>query len=118
MSLLQRFLDAKARETKARADRIELELELAECLECPEGGSKTHELEGYKVTVKRPINTRVDWDAFLSVGVADRLLPVKNKPALDPDGWAYLRNKEPEIYSQLAAHVTNTPGKPALTVKA
>lgn len=119
MSIYDDWLEAKAREEKAREDRIAAEEKIVSQLGCKEEGSQSHKLDGYNVTVTGKINRTLDAAAWDSVSdkVPANLSPVKYKPALDTRGLKYLQQNEPDIYRIVAEAITAKPGKPAIKVE-
>lgn len=119
MSIYDDWLEAKAREEKAREDRIAAEEQIVSQLGCKEEGSQSHKLDGYKVTVTGKINRTLDAAAWDSVAdkVPANLSPVKYKPSLDTRGLKYLQQNEPDIYRIVAEAITAKPGKPAIKVE-
>lgn len=43
--------------------------------------------------------------------------PVKTKAALDATGYLWYEKNHPEVFAQLARHVSTKPAKPSVTVK-
>ncbi|MFA5650376.1 MAG: hypothetical protein WC914_04480 [Proteiniphilum sp.] len=92
--------------------------ELAGQLEHPDEGSKTHILDGYKVTVTARVNRRVDvkkWHAIRE-GIPRSLWPVREKLEADPKGCRYLAENSPETWAVVAAAITEKPGAPGIQV--
>jgi hypothetical protein len=117
--LIQHYLDAKAAETLAIEARVQLGNEIAARLGAPTEGSQTHEVDGYKVTVRQPVNRRVDWEQFdkLTDGWEAQQLPVIQKRELDAKGVRWLQDNMPEAYTQIAKAITATPGRVAVEIK-
>lgn len=111
--LAKDWLEAKHEEDYARARRIEIEKQMADALQIPEEGSKTHKIDGYKITVTQPVNRKIDLEAWDKV--SDRLPigmhPVKTKVEADPAGCKYLANNEPELWARVSSAFTVQPGK-------
>ena len=96
-----------------------LAVEVASRLEHPAEGSKTHTLDGYKVTVTARMNRRIDakkWHAIRE-GIPRTMWPVKEKLEADPRGCRYLAENQPDVWAIVAAAITETPGKPGLEVR-
>jgi len=114
------WLNAKSDEKKANQRRLELEQELIEMLGMKCEGSKTHNLEGFKVTIKGSMNRKLDKDAYL--GLASRIPADRNpvrvveKFELDDAGCRWLTENDPTVWGILAAAITTTPAKPSVTV--
>ena len=63
-ALCRDWLDAKRQENAANKRRIEVEEQMAQALDVPDEGSKTHKLEGFKVTVTQPVERKLDEAAW------------------------------------------------------
>lgn len=120
--LCEELLRCKAAEEEARDRRVKAEVALSDLLECDRDASRTHTVAdgAYRVTVKRPVNRRLDvkaWDA-----IKDRLpqevWPVVYKPALDDKGCRWLAQNDPSAWAICAGAVSESDGKVAVTVKA
>ena len=118
--LLQILINAKAAEDQAKANRIAAEKALLPFLESVPEGSKTTDIDGFKVTVTSRVNRRASGDqlAGLQREIRGNLCPVKMVPKLDEPGLKWLQNNEPDIYATAAQFFTATPGKPTVTIKA
>jgi len=114
------WLDAKRTEEKARNQRIAIEAQLAEAFDVPEEGSKTHQLDDYKLTLTQPVSQKLDEKAWDKVkGKIDaNLHPVKVKVEADATGCKYLANNEPEIWAAIASAFETKPGKIGVKVEA
>ncbi len=111
--LAKEWLQAKLEEDYARARRVEIENQMAGALEVPAEGSKTHKIDGYKVTVTQPIIRKVDaksWDEVKGK-ISPDMWPIKTKVEADATGCKYLANNEPEVWATVSSAFTATPGK-------
>lgn len=111
--LLRDWLRAKGEEEAARSRRVEIEKQLEGCLEVPAEGSKTHKIDGFKVTVTQPVTRKLDeaeWGRVYT-SVPEDMRPVKTRIEADPAGCKYLANNEPEIWSKIASAFETKPGK-------
>lgn len=110
---------AKQAENAARDARIQVEKEIIEALGCEEEGSKTHDLDGIKVTITGKINRTLDPAAWESIArkIPAHLRPVEYKPALDIKGLRYLQKHNPDLYLMASEAITAKPGKPSVSVK-
>lgn len=115
------FAEAKRLEEQWKQKRIEAGNAIAEALGTPDEGSKTHKVDelGVKVTVKQPVNRRVDWTAFDAVAAAHpgEHLPVVHKRELDTKGLKWIRDNQPQLYAELARAITATPGRVQIEIK-
>lgn len=112
-ALLADWVKAKAAEDAAQRQRRKIETQLESALEVPNEGSKTTEIDGFKVTVTQPVYRKVDavaWEA-IKTRISENLWPVKTKVEADPTGCKYLANNEPEIWAQIAEAFETKPGK-------
>lgn len=113
------WLEAKREENAARDRRLAMESQLAEALEVPDEGSKTHRLTDHKVTLTQPVTRKVDPDAWGSV---EKLCPVAMQPIkwkleADASGCKWLANNEPEIWRKIAPAFETKPGKVGVKVE-
>jgi hypothetical protein len=112
-ALCRDWLEAKRAEAAANARRIEIEEQLAQALEVPEEGSKTHKLDGYKVTVSQPVSRKLDeaeWQKVSGKCPPD-MRPVKIKIEADATGCKWLAKNEPAIWKRIASAFETKPGK-------
>lgn len=110
---------AKAVESRARMERVEIEAEILKRAEIKqkEQGSATTQVGDYKLTVTHKVNRKIDpaaWEAVRDQMREDLRAAVKYSPKLDEKGVKYIQENEPEQYRILAQAITNTPAKPAL----
>lgn len=107
------WLEAKSAETAANKRRIEIEEQLAQALDVPDEGSKTHKLDVHKVTLTQPVTRKLDdavWDKVKHL-VPENLHPVKVKIEADATGCKYLASNEPKLWAKIAKAFTAKPGK-------
>ena len=118
--LAQAWLDAKHAEAMANAERLKIEAQMVEALEVPIEGSKTHKIEGYKITVTQPVTRKIDADAWAKVSAKcpTAMQPIKTKIEADAAGCRYLAEKEPAIWKRIAAAFETKPGKVGFKVEA
>lgn len=113
------WLEAKRAESMAREQRISIETELAAAFDVPAEGSKTHQLDNYKLTLTQPITRKLDtmeWDKVSHLLPAN-LHPVKIKVEADATGCKYLANKEPDMWRKIASAFETKPGKIGVKVE-
>ena len=118
--LAQAWLDAKHAEATANAERLKIEAQMVEALEVPTEGSKTHKIEGYKITVTQPVTRKIDADAWAKVSskCPTAMQPIKTKIEADATGCKYLAENEPAIWKRIAAAFETKPGKVGFKVEA
>lgn len=117
--LAKRWTSAKARIDELKAEMLEIEADLLKEVESVEGSSKTNHLDGYKITVKRPINRTIDGEAWELVKdrIPADLRPVRVKVEADAKGCDWLRENRPELWAIAAEAITEKLGKPGFTVE-
>jgi len=111
------WLSAKSEENAANKKRVAIEEQIVALTGKRDEGSKTHDADGYKVTVTGKVTRKMDWDAWANVKdqIPENLRPVKVKEELDERGVKYLADNEPEIYALLPIEVK--PAKTGVDVK-
>lgn len=116
--LAAEWLQAKRLESQANANRVLIEEEIIKITGKKDEGSKTHDAEGFKVTVTGKQTIKFDWDKWEQVKdkIPANLHPIKMKPTVDEAGIKYLRQNEVEIYALLPVEIV--PAKTSITVKA
>lgn len=116
--LCNKWLHAKANETKATKERIAIEDEIVALTGKKEEGAQTIDAGAFKVTVTGKVSRKMDWTAWETVkhSIPTNLHPVKLKPELDERGVKYLQANEPDIYKILPIEIK--PAKTAVEVKA
>jgi len=122
MSELQKlcadWLAAKKAEAAANKQRLAIEEAIVTLTGKKDEGSKTHDTDGFKVTVTGKVTRKLDWEKWEQVKgqIHPNLWPIKMKPELDEKGVKWLQQNEVEIYALLP--ITVTPAKTAIEVKA
>ncbi len=115
--LCRHWLQAKADEKAANKRRLEIELEIVKLTGTRDEGSKTVNLDKYKVKVTGKVTRSFDWDKWenIKAKIPQNLWPVRTKTELDETGVKYLRDNEVEIYQLLPLSVK--PAKTAIEVE-
>lgn len=113
--LIVRYLQAKHEEALAEGRRVALAEEIAKKLGVPAEGSEAHDVGDYKVTVKQPINRKVDFEALAELDL--KYPPIKTKEELDLVGLRWFQENDPATYLKIAKTVTATPGRVSIEVK-
>lgn len=118
-ALCRDWLDAKREENAANAKRLKIEEQLVQALEIPEEGSKTHKMDGFKVTVTQPVTRKLDVDAWEKVAdkCPEGMRPVKVKLEADATGCKWLQSNEPQIWKKIAKAFETKPGKVGFKVE-
>lgn len=118
VKLVEQYIQAKAFETRAEAKRVELGNLIAAAIGAPAEGSETHAVGPFTVTVKQPVNRKIDWAAWDAVTApADCPAPAATKRELDLKGLHWIQQNRPEFYRELSKAITATPGRVAIDVK-
>lgn len=120
-ALTERLYELKQREAEIKAERMRTEEDLAYELGMPQEweGTKTNSVGGFKVTLKRSMNYRIDAArleqlAGSSEAMADAVKKAfRYKPEIDKKGWKALPDT---VRSALSPAITMTPGKPSFTI--
>ena len=114
------WIEAKRAETKANAERIKIEEQLATALEVPAEGSKTHSIDGYKITVTQPITRKLDEAAWAKVKAKCPMeaWPIKTKIEADATGVKWLQSNDQKVWRAIASAFETKPGKVGFKVEA
>ena len=118
IDLSRAWLEAKAAEEAAKAQRIEIEEALIKQLGVRAEGAKTHDLGEFKVVITGIMNRSLNKEVWESI--KDKLpleiRPVTYEPKLDVAGVKWLREHQPEQYKILAPALTVRPGKAGVKI--
>lgn len=114
----QAWLQAKAAEVRAVAQRLAIEEQIVALTGKRDEGSKTHDAPGLKIVVTGKVTRKMDWKQWNEVvgEFPAELRPVKLKPELDERGVKWLAEHRPDLYAKLPMEVK--PAKTAIEVKA
>jgi hypothetical protein len=118
-ALARDWLDAKRAEILANAARIKIEEQLAEALDVPDEGSKTHNIEGFKITLTQPVTRKLDakiWDT-VKHHIAANLAPIKVKLEADAAGCKWLAVNDQGTWRKIAPAFETKPGKIGVKVE-
>lgn len=120
MNIYQQWLDAKAREAEATAERREIEDQLVAQFNVPPTLDKAanFEADGYKIKVEGRINRRVNGDLLQEIAREHGLLAhleclFRWKPEINVSVW---KSTDPSITTPLLDAITATPGRPSFTI--
>ena len=120
--LAAQLLEHKIEEDFWKKKRIESEEVIAAQIPGPEKGQKTVTLEdGTKITVERGLTYKADLDAISELLTGSECPPpIKAKTAyeLDIAGYEWYRDNMPDSFDRIVQHVTVTPRKVSVSVKA
>jgi hypothetical protein len=116
--MLRLWIETKSVEDEAKNRRYELEQALSEIVESKVDGSKTSTIEGFKVTVKRPVYYSLDieqWESVKDTIPADKH-PTRTKIEVDAKKYKELE-EFPALWDTAASCITAKPGKIEFTIK-
>lgn len=118
-ALARDWLDAKRAENAANAARIKIEEELAQALDVPDEGSKTHKIDGFKVTLTQPVTRKLDavvWEK-VKQHISPEMAPVKVKLEADATGCKWLATNDARTWRKIASAFETKPGKVGVKVE-
>jgi hypothetical protein len=118
-ALARDWLDAKRAENAANAARIKIEEELAQALDVPDEGSKTHKIDGFKVTLTQPVTRKLDavvWEK-VKQHISPEMAPVKVKLEADATGCKWLATNDAKTWRKIAPAFETKPGKVGVKVE-
>ena len=120
MTLYQEWLDDKARETAAIADRRNLEDQMVVAFHVPKNLDTTikQELDGYVIKMEGRINKKIDADKLqmlaAEAGLSEHLTSLfRWKPEIIAKAWGAA---DEAITKPLLDAITSTPGRPTFTI--
>lgn len=122
-ALVDQWVAVKKEEDLAKLQRIALEDRILALVPAREEGSDTTPLSnGFKVTTTGKLSYKADdLDAIEAVcktwGEHAGAAPIKIERKLDETGAKWLRANKPELWKQIAPHITVTPAKTSISVK-
>jgi hypothetical protein len=120
MILYQQWLDAKADEKKAVADRRTIEDQLVKALSIPKNldGTQNVQDEGYKIKVVGRLDKKVNsaklQDLAAEYGLTDHLSSLfRWTPEINASAW---KSADPRITAPLLEAITTSNGRPSFTI--
>lgn len=118
-TLARDWLEAKAAEEAARAERHAIETQLAEALETKAEGSITHVVGDYRITLRQSVARKVDPATWTQVAehCPPDMRPVKIKLEADATGCKYLAANEPQIWAKIAPAFETKPQKIGVQIR-
>ncbi len=118
-ALARDWLNAKRAENEANAARIKIEDQLAEALDGPDEGGKTHKIEGFKITLTQPVARKLDYTVWETVKhhVSEDLAPIKVKFEADAAGCKWLAANDAATWRKIAPAFETKPGKIGVKVE-
>jgi hypothetical protein len=118
-ALARDWLEAKRAENAANAARIKIETQLAQALDVPDEGSKTHKIEGFKITLTQPVARKLDaviWEK-VKQHISPEMAPVKVKLEPDATGCKWLAANDAKTWRKIASAFETKPGKIGVKVE-
>ena len=119
--LSQAWLRAKADEEEAKAARVAVEEKIEEALQIPKNfeGSKTHEIENFKLRVSRKNSQKIDSKKLVEIATQKKLEPLLQKlfrwkPEIKKKDWDRAKTEVKLAFSEA---ITTTPGKVSIKVE-
>ena len=119
--LSQAWLRAKADEEEAKAARVAVEERIEEALQIHESfeGSKTHEIENFKLRVSRKNSQKIDSKKLVEIATQKKLEPLLQKlfrwkPEIKKKEWD---RAKAEVRLAFSKAITTTPGKISIKVE-
>jgi hypothetical protein len=118
-ALARDWLEAKRAENAANAARLKIEDQLAQALDVPDEGSKTHKIDGFKITLTQPVTRKLDAVAWEKVKqhVSPEMAPIKVKIEADATGCKWLAANDEKTWRKIAAAFETKPGKVGVKVE-
>ena len=118
-ALARDWLNAKRAENEANAARIKIEEQLAQALDVPDEGSKTHKIDGFKITLNQPVARKLDaviWEK-VKQHISPEMAPVKVKLEPDATGCKWLAANDAKTWRKIASAFETKPGKIGVKVE-
>ena len=118
-ALARDWLEAQRAENAANAARIKIEEQLAQALDVPDEGSKTHKIEGFKITLNQPVARKLDaviWEK-VKQHISPEMAPVKVKLEPDATGCKWLAANDAKTWRKIASAFETKPGKVGVKVE-
>jgi hypothetical protein len=119
-ALCNRWVTAKDYIKSMQDELLEIESQLFDLVESVEDGSKVNHLDGYKITVKRPINRTINGEAWEQARdlIPAEMWPIKQKIEPDTAGCKWLAENRPELWLIASKAITEKPGKAGFSIEA
>jgi len=119
--LCQELILAKMREADATRKRVEIQQEIIDIVGCPQEGTETHDVDGYKVKIEQRIIRKLDDKAWAMIAdqIPESLWPVtvKEEYAITSKGVRWLMENEPGYYKLLCSAMEEKPANPSVKVE-
>lgn len=116
---IEALIDLKVQRKKLDARIKTIETDIAEQVDIDIDTSKTFDVDGYKLVVKKPAYYKLDEAVYnkIKTQIPPKMRAVKTKLELDKMGYKWLMNNEPNVFEIMAKAVTITQGKSSIQIK-
>lgn len=116
--LARSWLEAKNAEREANERRVAIEQEIITITGAKDEGRETHNLDAYKITVIGKLTYKAEFEPLheLTEQWPEQFQVVKYEPKLDEPKIRKIREMRPDLYRQIAQHLTVKPAKTGITV--
>ncbi|MFN8996212.1 MAG: hypothetical protein ACK5X3_21450, partial [Pseudomonadota bacterium] len=112
------WVKAKAAEAEANATRVAIEAEIIAITGAKDEGRETHTLPNHKITVIGKLTYKAEFEPLheLTEQWPEQFQVIKYEPKLDEPKIRKIREMRPDLYRQIAQHLTVKPAKTGITV--
>lgn len=117
-SLADAWVKAKAAEAEANATRVAIEAEIIAITGAKDEGRETHTLPNHKITVIGKLTYKAEFEPLheLTEQWPEQFQVIKYEPKLNEPQIRKIREMRPDLYRQIAQHLTVKPAKTGITV--
>ena len=117
-SLADAWVKAKAAEAEANALRVAIEAEIIAITGAKDEGRETHTLPNHKLTVIGKLTYKAEFEPLheLTEQWPEQFQVIKYEPKLNEPQIRKIREMRPDLYRQIAQHLTVKPAKTGITV--
>ena len=117
-SLADAWVKAKAAEAEANATRVAIEAEIIAITGAKEEGRETLYVPNHKITVIGKLTYKAEFEPLheLTEQWPEQFQVIKYEPKLNEPQIRKIREMRPDLYRQIAQHLTVKPAKTGITV--
>ena len=118
-SLADAWVKAKAAEAEANATRVAIEAEIIAITGAKDEGRETHTLPNHKITVIGKLTYKAEFEPLheLTEQWPDQFQVIKYEPKLNEPQIRKIREMRPDLYRQIAQHLTVKPAKTGINIE-
>jgi len=118
-SLADAWVKAKAAEAEANALRVSIEAEIIAITGAKDEGRETHTLPNHKLTVIGKLTYKAEFEPLheLTEQWPDQFQVIKYEPKLNEPQIRKIREMRPDLYRQIAQHLTVKPAKTGINIE-